>query len=142
MDFLDLIITIAILAAGGLLGGRSGKKTARRQQPSGAGASRSDEEAQPMMDFGDVDEEDYPSDDVFQTEEVRNETPDWKSGVFGKSYFTYEGQPSGQEVDGPAVSKAAAEAVQPAVEESSLVDDVFDLRKAIIYQTMLERVEY
>lgn len=132
MDFLDIIITIAILGGASLFSGKSGKRAGRRQQT--AGSQRPVMEAQPVPDFGfDVDEDDVFSDEM-EDEKV----------AFDNTYFSYEQQPSEEESRQPERQVAEAEPVvaasaapEPAV---SVMDEPFDLRKAVIYQTIMERV--
>ena len=139
MDFLDLIITIAILCAGGLLTGKKGKKTDPRQS---AKQSRPVFEV-PAADFS---EEEPEMGDFFTDEDL--EAVEEKSEEKKSSYFTYE------DLRQSWGSKPEAKAAEPAMASVSTSDSVtyervqpvlgeaFDLRKAFIYQTILERVEY
>ena len=127
MDFLDIIITIAILGGASLFSGKSGKRAGRRQQT--AGSQRPVMEAQPVPDFGF---------DVFSDEKEEEKV------ASDNTYFSYEQQPLEEESRQPERQVAEVEPVvaasaapEPAV---SVMDEPFDLRKAVIYQTIMERV--
>ena len=138
MDFLDLIITIAILCVGGLLTGKKGKKTDPRQS---AKQNRPVFEV-PAADFSDEETEigDFFTDDDYDaaTEKSEEKAP---------SYFTYEDlyQSSGNTTTAEAV-KPVKPSVSIGEEDTTervfpVLGEAFDLRKAFIYQTILERVE-
>ena len=139
MDIRDIIITIAILAVGGLLGGKNTKKTGRKQ----ASAQK------PRPAFAQPDEE-YVQNEWSDENFVEDwEEPVEEKGVFGSSYFSYEDQPA------EPVSRRSAEPVkqEPVKQEpvrlfderqesiATVLGETFDLRKAFIYQTIMERVE-
>ena len=132
MDFIDLIITIGILAVGGLLSGKSTKKAARSQRPSSA--PRRDSEVRPQAQFVPADEE------VTTTAKGRKGKNVSDRGVFGNAYFTYETPSDQPQQNNPFRETVADASAQPV--SASFMGGTFDLRQAIIYQTVLERVEY
>jgi hypothetical protein len=137
MDLLDLIITIAILGVGGLLSGKSSWKTARRQRA--AGIPGFDDETQRETIFEEESEdEDYSFDVKEEDSQVNNE-------IFENSYFTYEAEPTQQwkqEQKIENVQGLEVTAKDEPMNVTTLLGETFDLRKAFIYQTILERVEY
>ena len=143
MDFVDIIITIAILGLGGLLSGRKkGKKTS--PQPSAAPRPT----ARPI--FETLFEEDDDVDDEFEEDtfdQVDNEVFDYEEPVatnqangFQDEYFTYENM-SGDRSDEPVQISESMNVIEEP-DTDNVFDGAFDVRRAFIYQTILERVNY
>ena len=143
MDFVDIIITIAILGLGGLL---SGKKKGKKTSPQPSAAPRPT--ARPI--FETLFEEDDDDVDVFEEDtfdQVDNEVFDYEKPVaenqtngFQSEYFTYENISADRRDESVQVSES-----MNVIEESgpdNVFDGVFDVRRAFIYQTILERVRY
>ena len=129
MDFIDIIIAIAVIAGSFLL---SGKKKSR------------EETARPVVKPSTTSDS-YDSESAWESygEEESAETPDYnyrREAEFQKEYFSYETpqveEPSRVSVPDPASEETVENLVRVPVM------DGFDLRKAFIYQTILERVEY
>lgn len=143
MDFVDIIITIAILGLGGLISGRKkGKKTS--PQPSAAPRPT----ARPI--FETLFEEDDDVDDEFEEDtfdQVDNEVFDYEEPVatnqangFQSEYFTYENM-SGDRNDEPVQMSESMNVIEEP-NADNVFDGAFDVRRAFIYQTILERVNY
>ena len=130
MDFLEIIITIAVLGVIGLLpGGKKGKKTATQQsaKPRSAGNPRP---FHPVFETI----EDAVDDDVWNenhSEESNRE----------ESYFTYENLDENEEYKFQSVSTEPIRVSEKTKMRPCVMGEEFDLRKAFIYQTILERVE-
>lgn len=144
MDFLDLIITIAILAVGGLLtGNKKGKKAAGQQAAENGPVAG----PRPFQSLFEDDEE--PSLDQFDDswsenveEEEVEEKPKAQEDALGRPYFSYENQPFQQtEAAETEAEKPITVASEDQGQLSGLLGESFDLRKAFIYQTIMERVE-
>ncbi len=130
MDILDIIITIAILCVGGLLGGKNTKKTDRRQASS--------PRPRPAVEQND---EEYVSNEWGDEEFVEDwEEPVEEKGVFGSSYFSYEEQPAetvGHKNTEPVKPEPVKVQLASAVEEqtndiTSLLGETVDLRMPFI----------
>lgn len=134
MDFLDIIITIAILGVGSLLtGSKKGKKAAQQQ----TAAPRPAAEPHPFQTIFESDEESSFEDvwDVEDSEEKFSEEP------AGDTYFTYE-SPRANWTSEVHNEEAKPIQVQDDVAmRPRVMGEEFDLRKAFIYQTIMERVE-
>ena len=120
MDFLDIIITIAILGLGSLLtGSKKGKKAAQQQTAAPRPAA-----------------EPHPFQTIFEdSEEKFSEEP------AGDTYFTYE-SPRANWTSEVHDEEAKPIQVQDDVAmRPRVMGEEFDLRKAFIYQTIMERVE-
>ena len=142
-SIIDIIITIAILGVGGLLTGgkKNGKKAApakpaRERRPVWDGWFQTEPaaEARPMSELLDDDAAPAPK------AKKKHKEPKTERGAMGKSYFTYEDsslQDNNAEVAFTAPADNERTSLMP-----SILGEPFDLRKAFIYQTVMERVEY
>ena len=129
MDLLDLIITIAILAAGSFLAG--GKKKTQEKNGKPAAAPRMEPPISPAswQQFGTVDE-------VVNKGKAKSRKPSGqKYQTENPAYFSYENQPVDWEKTNAPVSNQEDE---QAIERPSLAPIPFDLRQAFIYQTILQ----
>lgn len=128
MDFLDIIITIAILGVGSLLtGSKSGKKAASRQ-------SAHPRPAASPNPFQTIFETDEAAENVWNedyAEDVKEEEP----------YFTYESPNVSEAFNSQPEHKEQVNVCENTVLRPSVMGEEFDLRKAFIYQTILTRVE-
>lgn len=141
MDFIDIIITIAILGVGGLLSGaKKGKKAAPQQ-------SAPRPVARPVFETLFEDDDDILDEDV--NEEVF--TSDFAEDVnveretnTQEEYFSYENQDMNQTWKDTFESTEKPDSMtnETVSEETGYFDGKIDIRKAFIYQTILERVNY
>ena len=142
-SIIDIIITIAILGVGGLLTGgkKSGKKAAptkpareRRSVWDGWFQTEPAAEARPMSELLDDDATPNPK------AKKKHKEPRTDRSAMGKSYFTYEDL-SMQDSNAAAAFTATTDNERANL-MPSILGEPFDLRKAFIYQTVMERVEY
>ena len=132
MDFWDIIITIAILGVGSLLtGGKKGKKAAPQQSASPRPAANP-----------------HPFQSIFETEEDSVYDEEWSSDDVEEfvedkpaedTYFTYENPREWSEVRTEQPEPVRVQ--NDTAERPRVLGEEFDLRKAFIYQTIMERVE-
>jgi len=148
MDFLDIIITIAILFAGSFLTGKkkTGKKVSKQMPPLRPASAPVGDEQLPEFDsepdetfadvfgnFSDFDSDEVFNDDPFQAPENVQQQP----------YFSYENEEAVAEdhsnhLSSPLMTTVSNSASQPL----NILGEKFDLRKAFVYQTIMERVNY
>ena len=134
MDFLDLIITIAILGVGSLLtGSKKGKKTAQQQ----AAAPRPAAEPYPFQTIFESDE-DSSFDDVWDIEEPEEK---FSEEPAGDTYFTYESPRASWTAEAHSEEAKPIRVQEDTAMRLRVMGEEFDLRKAFIYQTSMERVE-
>ena len=139
MDFLDIIITIAILAAGGLLSGGK-KKTGKRTSSQNAGTPVN-RPAWSTVSGEDVHGE--ARETVTASNNVNNgDTRKKKNRKQSNAYFSYEDPVQSWNNSQPEESRTAASRVEDVKQEILFGGEEFDLRKAILYQTVMERVNY
>ncbi len=134
MDFLDIIITIAILGVGSLLtGSKKGRKTVRQQ----AAAPRPAAEPHPFQTVFESDEDSSFDDagDIEDSEEKFGEEP------AGDTYFTYEAPGANWDSEVRCEQAQPIQVQKETAVRPRVMGEEFDLRKAFIYQTIMERVE-
>ena len=149
MDLFDLILTIAILAVGSFLTG--GKKFGKKAAPA---------EPQVEVEMGDVDKGDlweeflgreeeqvqeYPyqeeassleenTEEACSLEEIVPEEASLEEPV--TEYFSYENQAAEESLHAAVQQQLTVSEEEP----RNVLGQVFNLRQAFIYQTILERV--
>ena len=139
MDFLDIIITVAILLAGGLMTGGK-KKPVRQSRQTPAGMNTPTDNMPRGFLF---DEDDDIEEDIFEDESVETPAPQVET-----PYFTYEDLSVDNAAQSAPMQDAPAQAnpvqTAPVSEPLRIVDDEpvehpqFDLRQALIYQSILQ----
>lgn len=141
MDFIDIIITIAILGVGGLLSGvKKGKKAAPQQ-------SAPRPVARPVFETLFEDDDDILDKDVNEeafTSEFAEDVNVERETNTQEEYFSYENQDMNQTWEDTFESTEKPDSMtnEMVSEETGYFDGKIDIRKAFIYQTILERVNY
>ena len=139
MDFLDIIIMILILGAGSLF---SGKKKVKKSFNGNQNKRQQPNPFEPVVETlgDDIDGDgDFRFDDNDSYEKSHNYESFKDTSSFGNDYFSYENNDRVDEPDQNIVVDKIVE--QPVSDSATLVaGEGFDLRKAIVYQTIMERV--
>lgn len=141
MDFIDIIITIAILGVGGLLSGvKKGKKAAPQQ-------SAPRPVARPVFETLFEDDDDILDEDVNEeafTSDFAEDVNVERETNTQEEYFSYETQDMNQTWKDTVESTEKPDSMtnEMVSEETGYFDGKIDIRKAFIYQTILERVNY
>ncbi|MBP5327483.1 MAG: hypothetical protein J6Y98_06200 [Bacteroidales bacterium] len=132
MDFVEIIITIAIIAVGSLLG--SGKKSAKKVAPSQASGRRPAQAPMPGGLFKDFSADDLSNEKSSNTKKQKNRDS------LGQEYFSYENSTSELNSQSSVNSYSMPDSDSVEKDTFSVLDEPFDFRKAVIYQTIMERV--
>ncbi|MBP5548073.1 MAG: hypothetical protein J6X58_04170 [Bacteroidales bacterium] len=129
MKLLDLVIALAILGASSLLtgGNKKGKKTAPQQAPRRQARTPRMESA-PAQEY----QTRNSSGSQNRNDNVQNS---------GNGYFTYE-NPEYQENMPQETEVVAEQKPEETNWYPQVMGEDFDLKKAFVYQTVMERVEY
>lgn len=141
MDFIDIIITIAILGVGGLLSGAKKGKKAAPQQSAPRPVARPAFETL-FEDDDDILDEDV-NEEVFTSDFAEDVNVERETNT-QEEYFSYENQDMNQTWEDTFESTEKPDSMtnETVSEETGYFDGNIDIRKAFIYQTILERVNY
>ena len=139
MDLSDIIITLVIMGVALLTGGKKGKKAAAGQQAK-QGRPQANRPAWEAVFGGTV------HDDVRENENAQSEVRNNKARNKGRrqqgSYFSYEDPSQNWESNQHEASQPIANKGAEENREVLVAGEAFDLRKAFVYQTIMERVDY
>ena len=135
MDFVEIIITIAILAVGSLLG--SSKKDSKKVAPSQAPGRKPQQASVPGGLFKDFGQNDLGDEKVSSSKRQRKQS---NRDSLGQEFFSYESAATEMESQS-SMNRGSIFDIESAEKGTeSVLDEPFDLRKAVIYQAIMNRV--